>query len=92
MSAHLGLSSVVREGGKRVYERPCAKHSARALSPDRLHALHERLPQGSRRTGSERATGPVIGAGNDDNRGYKPMQNTNATIAWNADDVCSRVF
>jgi hypothetical protein len=32
----------------------------RALSPDRLHTLHEGLPQGSRRVGSERAAGPGI--------------------------------
>jgi hypothetical protein len=68
MSAHLGLASAVHEGGRRVCGRPCAKNGARALSPDRLHTLHEGLPQGSRRAGSERAMGPVIGAGGDDNR------------------------
>jgi hypothetical protein len=31
----------------------------RALSPDRLHALCQRLPQGSWRIGSGRATGPT---------------------------------
>jgi hypothetical protein len=45
MSARLGLASAVREGGQRVCGRPCAKHGARALSPDRIHALHEGLPQ-----------------------------------------------
>jgi hypothetical protein len=68
MSARLGLASAVREGGRRVCGRPCAKHGARALSPNRLHALHEGLPQGSWRARSGRATGPVIRAGGDDNR------------------------
>jgi hypothetical protein len=54
--------------------------------------LHEGLPQGSRRARSERAAGLVIRAGGDDNQRYKPVQNTNATITRNTDDVYSRVF
>jgi hypothetical protein len=92
VSARLGLASTVHEGSRRVFGRPCAKHGARALSPDRLHMLREGIPQGSQRAGSERAAGPVIAAGGDDNRRYKPMRNINATIARNIDDVCSGVF
>jgi hypothetical protein len=55
--ACLGLAVAIREGGWRICGCPCAKHGARTLSPDRLHVLRERLPQGSWRTGSGRATG-----------------------------------
>jgi hypothetical protein len=67
MSARLGLASAIREEGRRVCGRPCAKHGVRALSPDRLHVLHEGLPQGSRRARSGKAAGPIIRAGGDDN-------------------------
>jgi hypothetical protein len=60
MLACLVLASAVREGGQGVHGHPCAKHGARALSPDRLHALHEGLPQGSQRARSGRAAGPTI--------------------------------
>jgi hypothetical protein len=60
MSGHVGLASVVREGGWRVCRRPCAKHGARALPSNRLHVLHKGLPQGSQRAGSKRVVGPVI--------------------------------
>jgi hypothetical protein len=73
VSARLGLASTVREGGRRDFGHPCAKHGARALSPDRLHVLREGLPQGSQRAGSGRAAGPVIAAGGDDNQRYKPV-------------------
>jgi hypothetical protein len=92
MSARLGLASAVREGDRRVCERPCVKHGACTLSPDRLHMLHEGLPQGSRHIGSGRVAGPVIRASCDDNQGYKPVRNTNVTVTRNADDVCSWVF
>jgi hypothetical protein len=47
MLAHLGLALAVREGGRRICGRPCAKHGVRALSPGRLYVLHKGLPQGS---------------------------------------------
>jgi hypothetical protein len=54
--------------------------------------LHEGLPQGSRCVRSERDAGPVIRAGSDNNRRYKLVWNTNATVARSANDVCSRIF
>jgi hypothetical protein len=41
---------------------------------------------------SRRAAGLVDGAGDDDHWQHKPMQNANAPIIGNADDVCSEVF
>jgi hypothetical protein len=92
VSTFLGLAAIVCEGGRRIHGRPCAKHGARALSPDRLHALHQRLPQGSWRTGSGRVAGPTDGAGNHNYWRYKSVWNNNATVTKDVDDVSSGVF
>jgi hypothetical protein len=92
VSTRLGLAATVREGGRRICGHPCAKHGARALSPDRIHVLRQGLPQGSWRTWSGRATGPTDWAGGNNYWWYKPVRNTSAIVARDADDVCSGVF